>query len=47
MSAAVRDACAGSGIAFEDEGKAQLKGIPGEWEVFEARRSGPVVEPGG
>jgi len=37
VSAAVRDACTGSGIAFEDEGKAQLKGIPGEWEVFEAR----------
>ncbi len=37
VSAAVRDACTGSGIAFEDQGKAQLKGIPGEWEVFEAR----------
>jgi class 3 adenylate cyclase/pimeloyl-ACP methyl ester carboxylesterase len=37
VSEAVRDACRGSGIAFEEEGKVQLKGIPGEWEVFEAR----------
>jgi class 3 adenylate cyclase len=37
VSEAVRDACRGSGIAFEGEGKVQLKGIPGEWEVFESR----------
>ena len=37
VSEAVRDACRGSGIAFEEEGKVQLKGIPGAWEVFEAR----------
>ena len=37
-SAAVRDACEGSDIVFEDRGKATLKGIPGKWEVFEARR---------
>ena len=29
VSEAVRDACRGSGIAFEEEGKVQLKGIPG------------------
>lgn len=42
VSDAVRAACADSGIDFEGRGKAELKGIPGEWEVFEAR-----PQPGG
>jgi class 3 adenylate cyclase len=37
VSAAVRDECRGGAVHFEERGKAQLKGIPGEWEVFEAR----------
>jgi class 3 adenylate cyclase len=37
VSDAVRAACAHSDVRFEERGKAQLKGIPGEWEVFEAR----------
>jgi class 3 adenylate cyclase/alpha-beta hydrolase superfamily lysophospholipase len=37
VSAAVRDECRGAALHFEDRGKAQLKGIPGEWEVLEAR----------
>jgi class 3 adenylate cyclase len=37
VSAAVRDECAGSPVRFEDRGKAELKGIPGKWEVYEAR----------
>jgi class 3 adenylate cyclase len=37
VSETVRAACAGSGIDFEGRGKVELKGIPGEWEVFEAR----------
>jgi class 3 adenylate cyclase len=36
-SAAVRDRCDGSDLAFADRGLATLKGIPGKWEVFEAR----------
>jgi len=36
-SDAVREACSGSEVRFEDRGTAQLKGIPGEWEVYEAR----------
>jgi class 3 adenylate cyclase len=36
-SKAVRDECAGSDIRFDERGKAELKGIPGQWEVFEAR----------
>ncbi|MGO9853690.1 MAG: adenylate/guanylate cyclase domain-containing protein [Acidimicrobiales bacterium] len=39
VSAAVRDACDGSALTFVDEGKAQLKGIPGEWEIFAAHLS--------
>jgi class 3 adenylate cyclase len=34
----VRRACGASDLRFEERGSAQLKGIPGEWEVFEARR---------
>ncbi len=37
VSAAVRDECRGGALHFEERGKAQFKGIPGEWEVFEAR----------
>ena len=36
-SAAVREACEGSGLAFEEGGTAMFKGIPGTWEVFEVR----------
>ena len=41
VSEAVREACGRSGLAFEGRGRAQLKGIPGEWEVFEARLQAP------
>jgi class 3 adenylate cyclase/pimeloyl-ACP methyl ester carboxylesterase len=37
VSAAVREGCAGSGLTFEQRGEVELKGIPGSWEVFEAR----------
>jgi pimeloyl-ACP methyl ester carboxylesterase len=37
VSDAVREACGGTAIRFEERGKAELKGIPGQWEVFEAR----------
>lgn len=40
VSAAVRDACAGADLRFEQRGRTELKGIPGEWEVFEARPAG-------
>ena len=35
VSSTVRDLVAGSGIQFESKGKFPLKGIPGEWELFE------------
>jgi class 3 adenylate cyclase len=34
-SGTVKDLVAGSGIAFQDRGTHQLKGIPDEWRVFE------------
>lgn len=36
-SGAVRDAGAGSDLRFVERGTAELKGIPGSWEIFEAR----------
>ncbi len=37
-SAAVREAGVGSGLVFEERGRATFKGVPGKWEVFEATR---------
>jgi class 3 adenylate cyclase len=34
VSNTVKDLVAGSGIAFEDRGVSELKGIPGEWRLF-------------
>jgi hypothetical protein len=28
----------GSGLAFDDRGVHELKGVPGEWRVYTARR---------
>jgi hypothetical protein len=30
----VRDLVAGSGIEFSDRGRAELKGVPGEWQLW-------------
>lgn len=38
-SSTVKDLVAGSGIQFESKGKFSLKGIPGEWELFEVTKS--------
>jgi len=40
VSSTVRDLVAGSGIAFDDRGVAELKGIPGEWRLYQVC-SGP------
>ena len=38
VSAAVREGCsAASDLEFDVRGEAELKGIPGTWEIFEAR----------
>ena len=38
VSSTVRDLAAGSGLAFEDRGVRQLKGVPGEWRIYSVRR---------
>jgi class 3 adenylate cyclase/pimeloyl-ACP methyl ester carboxylesterase len=38
VSSTVKDLVAGSGIAFEDRGISELKGIPGEWRLFAVAR---------
>ncbi|MFL5827950.1 MAG: adenylate/guanylate cyclase domain-containing protein [Thermoleophilaceae bacterium] len=37
-SRTVKDLVVGSGIQFEEAGAAQLKGVPGEWELFAVGR---------
>jgi len=37
VSGTVRDLVAGSGLAFNDRGQHQLKGLPGTWSIHEAR----------
>ena len=37
VSSTVKDLVAGSGIEFEARGTHQLKGIPGEWQLFAVR----------
>ena len=34
VSSTVRDLVSGSGIAFEDRGVHELKGVPGEWRLY-------------
>jgi class 3 adenylate cyclase len=38
VSSTVKDLVAGSGIAFDDRGAHELKGIPGEWRLFAVTR---------
>jgi class 3 adenylate cyclase len=38
VSSTVKDLVAGSGIAFQDRGAHELKGIPGEWRLFAVER---------
>jgi class 3 adenylate cyclase len=37
VSSTVRDLVAGSGIAFEERGEHELKGVPGRWRLYAAR----------
>jgi class 3 adenylate cyclase len=34
VSQTVKDLVAGSGLAFDDRGEAELKGVPGEWKLY-------------
>jgi hypothetical protein len=38
VSGTVKDLVAGSGLAFEDRGQHELKGIPGEWRLYAVER---------
>jgi pimeloyl-ACP methyl ester carboxylesterase len=40
VSSTVKDLVAGSGIAFEDYGVHELKGVPGEWRLFRVAGGG-------
>ena len=40
VSRSVKDLAAGSGIRFGDRGAHALKGVPGEWELFQASLDG-------
>ena len=38
VSGTVKDLVAGSGLAFQDRGGHELKGIPGEWRLYNVER---------
>jgi class 3 adenylate cyclase len=38
VSSTVKDLVAGSGLTFQDRGRHELKGIPGEWQLFAVER---------
>ena len=38
VSSTVKDLVAGSGLAFEDRGSRELRGIPGEWQLYAVER---------
>jgi class 3 adenylate cyclase len=38
VSSTVKDLVAGSGLAFEDRGLRELKGVPGEWRLHAVER---------
>ena len=38
VSATVRDLAAGAALTFEDAGRHQLKGVPGEWQLYAVAR---------
>jgi class 3 adenylate cyclase len=38
VSRTVKDLVAGSGLEFDERGSHELKGVPGEWELFAVRR---------
>jgi class 3 adenylate cyclase len=43
VSRTVKDLVAGSGISFDSKGVTELKGVPGEWELFSVRSDTPLA----
>jgi class 3 adenylate cyclase len=39
VTSTVKDLVAGSEIAFQERGAAELKGVPGEWRLFAVERA--------
>jgi class 3 adenylate cyclase len=39
VSSTVKDLVAGSGIQFAERGPAELKGVPGEWQLYAVERA--------
>ena len=46
VSSTVKDLVTGSGLRFIDRGKFNLKGIPGEWNLFTVEHCMLFEEPG-
>jgi class 3 adenylate cyclase len=42
VSSTVRDLVVGSGLSFVERGAHELKGVPGEWRLFQLERSPPA-----
>ena len=42
VSATVRDLAAGASLSFADAGRHQLKGVPGEWQVYAVEPTSPI-----
>jgi class 3 adenylate cyclase len=38
VSSTVRDLVAGSDLRFEEHGVAELKGVPGSWQLYRSSR---------
>ena len=45
VSSTVRDLVVGSGLAFQDAGEHELKGVPGSWRLFRVAGRAPQPEP--
>jgi class 3 adenylate cyclase len=43
VSSTVKDLVAGSGLVFRDRGEHELKGIPGDWQLFAVERASGVI----
>ena len=43
VSRTVKDLVAGSGLAFQDRGQYELKGIPGEWQLYAVDASSEIA----
>lgn len=42
VSQTVKDLTAGSGLAFEDAGEHELKGVPDRWHLYRVANDAPV-----